>query len=308
MKAVTIEHDAGAAALRADLQDPVPAEGEVLVRVRASSVNPIDGAVASGMLRPYAEHIYPITLGRDFAGTVEAVGAGVVSFAVGDEVFGMVPAMRPDIRAGAWAQRIVVSPANTTRRPDAVGVEVAGAVGMAAATAIPAIEAVALEPGQTVLIAGAPGGVGTIAVQLLAASGVTIIAPALPEDVDYLHALGVTDVVAREGDQVAAVRQRYPDGVDAVIDLVSYAPGAYDGALAQGGRVASALNAAGEGPGRIDVHNNASAETFGRIAQLLADGSLSLPITATYDLDHALTAIADLGAKHTRGKLAVSVT
>lgn len=307
MKAITIEHDDAAPVLRTDLRAPAPGDGEVLVRVRASSVNPIDGAVVSGMLKPYAAHVYPLTLGRDFAGTVEAVGDAVVGLALGDEVFGMVPAMRPDIHAGAWAEQIVVSPANLSKRPDAVGVEVAGAVGMAAATAVPAVEAIAVEPGQRVLVAGAPGGVGTIAVQLLAAAGATVIAPALPEDEDYLRALGVADIVAREGDQVGAVRARNPGGVDAVIDLVSYAPGTYDGALKEGGRVASALNAAGQGPGRIDVHNNASAEIFRRIADLLADGSLSLPITQTYDLDNALTALADLGGKHTTGKLAIRV-
>jgi NADPH:quinone reductase-like Zn-dependent oxidoreductase len=104
------------------------------------------------------------------------------------------------------------------------------------------------------------------------------------------------------------VRERYLDGVDALIDLVSYAPGAYDDALKPGARVASTLNAAGEGPGRTNVSAAPGPDSLGRIAGALADGSLELPITATYELADASTGLADLGATHTRGKLAVRVT
>jgi NADPH:quinone reductase len=306
MNGITIDEEGAAPGLRSDLSAPPPAAGEVLVRVRASSVNPMDGAIAAGMLKDYAEHVYPVLLGRDFAGTVEAVGEGVGSAAVGDEVFGMVPSMQPQIHAGAWSEQITVGESLLAGRPDTVDVLVAGAAGLASATAGPAVEAIGPSPGETVLVVGATGGVGTVAAQLVAAAGATVVAPALPEDEAYLRGLGVSELVDREGDVVAAVRERV-GGVDAIIDLVSYAPGAYDGALKEGGRVASALNAAGEGPGRTNVQSAPSPQLFSRIAALLADGSLKLPITATYDLADAPTALTDLGAKHTQGKLAIRV-
>src|SRR5918992_951786 len=99
MRAITIDHD-GAPTLRSDVPSPTAAAGEVLVRVRASSVNPIDGAIAAGMLKGMVEHAYPITLGRDFAGTVEAVGDGVSAVVPGDEGFGVIPAMWPTVHDG----------------------------------------------------------------------------------------------------------------------------------------------------------------------------------------------------------------
>jgi NADPH:quinone reductase len=299
---ITIDHDGAAPTLRSDLSPPEVGSGDVLVRVRASSVNPVDGAIAAGMLKGMVEHVYPIVLGRDFAGTVEAVGDGVSSVAPGDEVFGEVQAMYPAVHAGAWTEQLVVAEASLVERPDSVDVAAAGAAGLVSGTAVPAVDAIAPQPGETVLVAGATGGVGTVAVQLLVAAGATVVAPALPEDEAYMRDLGVTELVAREGDVVAALRDR----VDAIIDLVSYAPGAYDGALKEGGRVASALNAAGEGPGRFNVGYDPAV--LGRIAGLLADGTVRIPITATYDLPDAPTALADLGARHTRGKLGVLVS
>jgi len=305
MPAITIDHDGATPALRSDVPSPTPAAGEILVRVRASSVNPMDGAIAAGMLKGMVEHVFPITLGRDFAGTVEAVGDGVTAVAAGDEVFGVVPAMWPTVHAGAWAELISVAETTLVKRPDSVDVAVAGVAGLAPVAAAAAVDAIAPQAGETVLVVGATGGVGSVAVQLVGAAGATVVASALPEDEDYLRELGVTEVVARDGDVAAAVRKRSPDGVDALIDLVSYAPGAYDGALKPGARVASTLNAAGEGPGRTNVNAVPSPEVLGRIAGLLADGSLKLPITATYDLADAPTALADLGAKQTQGKLAI---
>lgn len=251
------------------------------------------------------EHNYPITLGRDYAGTVEAVGDGVASVKVGDEVFGFVPPMSLIIRSGAWAEQAAIPESYAVKRPDSVDLETAGVAVFASATAVVAVDAIAPQPGGTVLVVGATGGVGSFVVQLLRAAGATVVAPALPEDEAYLRDLGVGEIVPRDGDVAAAVRERYADGVDALIDLVSSAPGTYDGALKPTGRVASTLSAAGEGPGRIIVSHDPRA--LGRIADLLAHGTLKVPIAATYDLTDAPAALADLGGKHTRGKLAMRV-
>jgi threonine dehydrogenase-like Zn-dependent dehydrogenase len=117
------------------------------------------------------------------------------------------------------------------RRPAGVEVATAGAVPLAAITALTLVDALELSEGDVVLVAGASGGVGSFAVQLAAQAGATVVAPGLPEDEEYLGDLGVNEVLPREGGVVGAVRERFPDGVDALLDLVNYAPGSYDAAL-----------------------------------------------------------------------------
>jgi NADPH:quinone reductase len=133
--------------------------------------------------------------------------------------------------------------------PTVVELAAAGAAPLVGITAMIAIDALDVSQGDTVLVVGATGGVGSFAVQLAARAGATVLAPALPEDEAYLRDLGVSEVLPRDGDVGAVVRERHPDGVDAVLDLVSYAPGAFDAALKSGGRVASPNAAAREGPG-----------------------------------------------------------
>jgi NADPH:quinone reductase-like Zn-dependent oxidoreductase len=154
---------------------------------------------------------------------------------------------------------------------------------------------------------GATGGVGSFAAQLSARAGATIIAPALEEDVDYLRDLGVSETLPRDGDLVAAVLDRHPEGVDALLDLVSYAPGAFDGALRDGASVASSNGAAGEGPGRTNVIAVPSDDNLRRLAALLDDGTLRVHIDDTYELDRATEALQALATEHIRGKLAISV-
>jgi NADPH2:quinone reductase len=295
-------------AAREDLPAPTPAADQVLVRVHASSANPVDNAIAAGMLSSMVEHEFPVVLGRDYAGVVEQVGAQVTRYSVGDEVYGFVPHANPTVRDGAWAELIVVpEDMSIAPKPEGVDLASAGAAPLAAITATAAIDALELTEGDTVLVVGATGGVGSLAVQLAAGSGATVIAPALAEDEEYLRALGVSELVDRNADIAAAVRERHPGGVDALLDLVSYAPGAFDAALKDGGRVASPNSAAGDGPGRTNVMGVSTPENLDRVARLLDAGTLTVPIQATYELDHAGEALQALGATHIQGKLAIRV-
>ncbi len=177
-----------------------------------------------------------------------------------------------------------------------------GAAALAGLTALAIVDVLELSAGQTVLLVGSTGGVGSIVVQLGKAAGATVLAPALPEDEEFLRGLGVDEVLPREGDLVAAVRERYPDGVDALVDAVTpYQPTPYDAVLADGGRIASPTNAAGEGPGRTNVMHAAilGRESLDRIAQLLADGTMKVPIQQTFDLAQAPEALSALGSGHT---------
>ncbi len=309
MKAITLTELGTQPALRTHQPAPTPGTNEVLIRVHASSVNPVDNAIAAGMLKDMVEHVFPITVGRDYAGTVEQIGADVSGFSVGDEVFGFIPGMSPAVHAGSWAELIVVPESmSIARKPDGVDLAAAGAAPLAAITAMIAIDALALDRGDTLLVIGATGGVGSFAVQLAAAAGATVIAPALPEDEDYLRVLGVADILSRDGDVAAAARQRYPDGVDALLDSVSYAPGAYDAALKDGARVASPNNAAGDGPGRTNVMAAPTTDDLQRLAHLLDARRLKVHIHRTYPLDQAPVAMNALATTHTQGKIAVQIS
>jgi NADPH:quinone reductase-like Zn-dependent oxidoreductase len=311
MKAFVLEDFESEPRLREDLPGaPQPGEGQITVRVHASSVNPVDNAVADGMMRDFAEYKFPVVLGRDFAGVVEGVGAGVDAFQAGDEVFGFAPATDPDIHGGAWTELALVWARKAARKPAGVDFASAGAAPVAALTAMAAIKALEVREGETVLIVGAAGGVGCFAVQLAKRAGAHIIAPGLPEDEGFLVDLGVEHVISRDGDVVAQTRELEDGGVAALIDTVSYAPEeleVFAAALADGGRAASPTRAAGEGPGRHNVGGSAEDGQLEELGQLLEDGALRVPIQRTYPLEEAGSALADLFRKHTQGKLAIAV-
>jgi NADPH2:quinone reductase len=254
------------------------------------------------------EHQYPVILGRDYAGVVEQAGAGVGGYRPGDRVYGFVLHANPAVHDGAWAELITVTEElSIAPAPDGVDPAIAGAAPLAGITATTAIDALDLSEGDVLLAVGATGGVGSLTVQLAARAGARILAPALPEDEAFLRELGVSDVLPRDGDIAALVRDRVPGGVDALLDLVNYAPGTYDAALKPGARVASPTGAAGEGPGRTNVMATPSPENLQRVGALLADGTLRIPVQATYELAKAPEALGALAGEHTQGKLAIRV-
>src|SRR5215204_1003159 len=193
MRAIVLESFESSPALR-EVPTPQIAPNELLVRVRASSVNPVDGAIAAGMMSTMVEHEFPVVLGRDYAGVVEQAGSDVTRYAQGDEVYGFLPAANPTVHDGTWAELIVVPEDNlVARKPAGVDMAAAGASPLAAITAMTALDALGVSEGDTVLVVGANGGVGSFAVQLAANAGATMIAPGLPEDEDYLRDLGISE-------------------------------------------------------------------------------------------------------------------
>jgi NADPH:quinone reductase len=309
MKAVTLDAFDTPPRLRDDLPAPTPADHEVLVRVHASSINPADNGIAAGMLKQMGiEYEYPVILGRDYAGVVEQAGADVTRYAIGDEVFGFLLHANPTVHDGSWAELIAIpEDMFIAKAPEGVDVTVAGAAPLAGIAAMTAIDALELSDGDTVLIVGATGGVGSLAVQLAARAGATVVAPSLAEDEAYLRELGVSELLPRDGELAAAARDQHPDGFDAVLDLVNYAPNVPASLVKEGGRVASPTGAAGEGPGRTLVMAAPTPENLERLARLLADGTLSVHIQATYELAQAPDALTALAATHTQGKLGIRV-
>jgi NADPH:quinone reductase len=311
MRAFTLDSFDAPPALR-DLPAPEPADNEVLVRVRASSVNPVDAAIAGGMLQSTFEHEFPVVLGRDYAGVIEEVGSGVTRFAAGDEVYGFVPHASPNVHDGSWADLIVLpEDSNVAASPAGVELPEAGAAALAGITALACVDALEISEGDTVLVVGAPGGVGHLAVQILGHVGAIVIAPALPEDEVFLRGLGVTELIERGGDVPAAVRERHAGGVDGLIDLVSYSADDFNthaAALKEAGRASTPLSAAGEGPGRANVWAVASPENLDRLATLLGPGTIKVYTQETYALDQAAEAMNALGATHTQGKIGIAVS
>jgi NADPH:quinone reductase len=309
MRAFTLDGFDTPPGLREDLPAPEAGPDQLLVRVQASSVNPVDAGIAAGHLKDMFPHEFPVLVGRDFAGVIEQVGAGVTGYKAGDAVFGFVPGMSPTVHDGAWAELIVVSHNRVAPRPAGVDTAQAGAAPLAGITALAAHDALDLGPGATVLVIGASGGVGTFAVQL-AAAGATVIAPGLAEDRDYLRGLGVAEVLDRNGDVAAQVRERHPGGVDALADFASRSPeelSAYAAVVRDGGRIVSSVGAAGEGPGRSNAAAVPTRENLDRLAGLLADGTLRVPIQASYPLAQADQALKALTSQHTQGKVAVTL-
>ena len=268
--------------LRDDLPEPRPTGNELLVRVHASSVNPGDAKIAAGDLSWIAEYEFPVTLGRDFAGVVEQTGSGATRYRAGDEVFGFVLHANPTVHEGSWAELMTIPEDHfVASKPANLDMAHAAAAPLAAVTAFIAVDELAPVAGETVLVIGATGGVGGFFVQLAASAGARIIAPGLPDDKDYLRSLGVADVIDRDGDLKATVAERYPDGVDAILDLLSNAP--QDAVLKAGGRLASPVGGAGRGPGRFNFNVMAKPgpENVRRLAELLDEGALRVHIQRT---------------------------
>jgi NADPH2:quinone reductase len=306
MRAFTLDRFETQPGIRADLPEPFAGEKELLVRVRASSVNPVDVFIAAGGLKEMAAYEFPVTLGRDFAGVVEATGRGVDRYRVGDEVFGFVLHANPTVHDGSWSELIVL-PENdfAATKPRNVDFASAGAAPLSAISAIAAFDALAPAAGETVLVVGAAGGVGSFFVQLAAAAGANVIAPALPEDHEYLRGLGVSEFVDRNAEVAAAVRESHPAGVDAVLDVVSAAPDL--SLLEEGGRLASTIGAAGDGPGRFNLVAEPTPTNLRRLADLLDTGKLRVPIQRSYVLEEAGEALHTLPATHTQGKLSLTI-
>ena len=203
-----------------DVPEPVAGPGEVLVRVRAASINAYDLGVAGGFMKDYLPYEFPAVIGNDVAGTIEALGEGVDGFSIGDRVFGTMGS-KPAIHDGAFAELANPQAAAVAKTPDALSDQDAGSLGVAGTTAMSAVEAVAPSEGARVLVVGATGGVGSFAIQLAALRDAHVIASIRPGDEGFVTDLGAGETVDYTADLVATIRERYPDGIDAVIDAVN---------------------------------------------------------------------------------------
>jgi NADPH:quinone reductase-like Zn-dependent oxidoreductase len=296
----------GASPALVDLPIPVPASGEVLVDVRAASLNGFDLSVAVGRLVGMMEHSYPVVLGKDFAGTVSAVGDDVEGLAVGDRVYGVL--MQPVLDAGTFAESAAVSAGyGIARLPAGLEMSAAGALGLAGTAALGVLSALDLTAGQTVLVVGATGGVGSILTQYAKAAGARVLATAKRGDeAAFVLAHGADAVIDPTGDVAAQVRELAPEGVDAVAHLAGD-PSVLLPLLSAGGRLASTHGfGAEQHPSATAIMANPDTATLDRLAADAAAGVIRVPITRTFTLDEVPDALAAFPAG-TLGKLAVAI-
>jgi NADPH:quinone reductase-like Zn-dependent oxidoreductase len=299
-----------------DLPDPQPPEGGVRIRVRAASVNGFDVYQASGGLAAMMPHEFPTIVGRDFAGVVDAVGAGRTDVAVGDEVFGFIPST-PPLHEGTYAEYVVRGPDLVlASKPGPLSFTVAAAIPLAGATALDSVDAVEVGPGDTVVVAGATGGVGSIAVQLAAQRGATVIATAKAGDEDaFVRRFGASETVDYAGGDVAeAIRSRFPDGVTALIDTVNRGDAFVPMAelVVDGGRVSTTLGAAdvealaGRNVRATNVMGTPTSEKLKALADRVVAGTLRVEIQRTFPLADVSSALAAFSGG-TLGKIVLEI-
>jgi NADPH:quinone reductase-like Zn-dependent oxidoreductase len=283
-----------------DVPRPVPGPGQVLVEVRAAGINPGEAGIRQGFLHERFPATFPSGQGSDFAGVVTSLGEGVEEIAVGDEVIGLV-----DTRS-SHADFVVAEAANLTPRPDGVPWEVAGSLFVAGTTAYAAVSAVCPREGETVVVSGAAGGVGSVAVQLAKLAGATVIGLAGEANHDWLRELGVIPVSYGEG-VLERIREAAPSGVHAFVD--TFGSGYVELALHLGihpGRINTIIDFAAAETYNVKNDGNAaaaSADVLRELGLLLDKGLLTLPIARVYPLDEVRDAYRELERRHTRGKI-----
>jgi NADPH:quinone reductase-like Zn-dependent oxidoreductase len=264
-------------------------------------------------MKDFMSYEFPAVVGSDVAGTIESLGDGVDGFSAGDRVFGMMGS-KGSIHDGSFAELANPQAGSLAAAPNPLSDADAGSLGVAGTTAMSAVEAVDASEGARILIVGATGGVGTFAIQLAALRGAHVIASVRPGDEDFVAELGAAETVDYTGDLVAAIRERYPDRIDAVIDAVNRdhdAFAALAGVVREGGRATSIVGGAGELSqiGSVSV-SNASGDPahLTALADLVVQGKLRVAIRRTYELADAAKALQDFTNEHSLGKLVITIT
>jgi len=304
MRAIAIEAFGGRDRLQlVDVPIPEPGPDDVLVRVRAAGVGPWDTKMREGL---FGERSFPHVLGVEASGIVESAGENVADLGENDEVY--------VYSGGCYAEHVAAPAQKVARKPAPLSFEEAAGVPVAGSTAYQGIvEEIGLKEGETVLIAGAAGGVGTMAVQIGASLGARVLGTASPHNHDYLLSLGAAEAIDYHGDWVAAARTIAPGGVDAVFDCVGGETfrRSFE-AVRDGGRVVTIVAFAEEvDPGRGISHHAFSARAERRKLEKLSEmfdaGKLRVEIQDVLPLEEAAKAHERAEAGHTRGKIVLRV-
>ncbi|MFF4604811.1 NADP-dependent oxidoreductase [Streptomyces sp. NPDC001339] len=307
MKAITAKSYGGPEVLEyTDLPDPKVGPDSVLIRVRAAGVNPVDWKILAGYLDEALDVYFPLIPGWDVAGVVEAVGADVSEYAIGDEVIGYA---RKDVCQNGTFAELVAAPVRTlARKPAALSWQQAAGLPLAGLTAYQSIERVGVQAGETALVHAAAGGVGSLAVQILVARGARVIGTASERNHDFLRSLGAEPVTYGDG-LAERVRAVAPEGVDAALDFVG--GGVIDVSqelLKDRGRVVSIADGQVKEKGGHLVWVRPDSAGLTVLAALADAGKLTVPVDTVFPLPQAAEAFRRSQEGRTRGKIVLEVS
>jgi NADPH:quinone reductase-like Zn-dependent oxidoreductase len=284
-----------------EIPDPEPGDGQVLLRVRAAGVNPIDWKIVHGWVAGGEPLAKPRGLGVDVAGIVEKVGPGVEGLAPGQDVLG-------HSTSAAYAELALGAPAGLVEKPAGVPWEVAGGLGVVVGTAYAILDRLGLSSGQTLLLLGASGGVGLATVQLAVARGIKVIGTASESKHERLRNLAAIPVAYGDG-LAHRLAEAAPGGVDAILDVSGH------------GQLAVAVEFAGGPEQALSIASSAEAQELGvrfyggagelttralsEVLPLIAAGRFEFPVAGTYGLDGAGEALRESEHGHPDGKLVI---
>jgi NADPH:quinone reductase-like Zn-dependent oxidoreductase len=312
MKAFALE-SFGQAGSVTDLPVPEPGEGQIRIRVVAGGLNPFDNAVIQGYMKEHMDHRFPLVPGMDASGTVDAIGAGVTGWAIGDDAFGSVG--KSYFGEGTLAEFTTMSTATAGHKPAGLDHPAAAAIPVAGVTALNMVDTLSPRDGDIVVAFGATGGVGSYFVQLATRRGARVVAVNSGENADYARRLGAVDVVDYSKDNVVdAIRSRCGDGIQGISDMHGNKEdiaGLTD-LIASGGRVVSAVGSAdaealaGRGVEAVNVRGNVNTASLEALATMIGNGELQNPEIRSFQLADAGTAVAAIASGHTRGKIVVT--
>ena len=306
MRAMTYETYGGPENLALTEQPrPKVGPGEVLVRVRSASVNPVDWKLMSGGLDPVMDVRFPVVPGWDVAGVVEAVGFDTPEFSSGDEV--LAYARKDYVHGGTFAELVTVPVRALARKPASISWDEAAGLPLAGLTALRLLQRLEVGTGDTVLVHAAAGGVGSLAVQIARSLGARVIGTASERNHGRLRELGAEPVAYGDG-VVERVRALAPEGVDAVADFVGDVLDVTTAVLAEGGRHGSIADASVTEAGGHYVWVRPDGDALAHLTRLIEDGALSVPIAQTFPLEQLADAFRLNAEGHTAGKIVVRVS
>jgi NADPH:quinone reductase-like Zn-dependent oxidoreductase len=288
-----------------ELPTPKVGPDSVLVRVHATSVNPVDGKVREGYLDPILDPVFPVVPGWDVAGVVERLGLDTPELSVGDEVLGYV---RTDVVHGGTTAELVAAPVRTlTRKPAGLSWEEAAALPLAGLTALQSLRRLEVGEGDVVLVHNAAGGVGGFAVQIARTLGARVLGTASPARHDYVRSLGGEPVPYGDG-MVAAVRALAPDGVDVALDLVGGGVVRTTPEVgAPGVRLGSIADASVAELGGTSFWVRPSSADLADLAAMVERGEVRVEIARTFPLEQAREAHELSATGHVQGKIVIRV-
>ncbi|WP_329467464.1 NADP-dependent oxidoreductase [Streptomyces sp. NBC_01431] len=284
---------------------PKVGPGEVLVRVRCAAVNPVDWKIMSGGLDGMMDTVFPVVPGWDVAGVVERVGIDTPEWKAGDEVFAY--ARKDYVHGGTFAEFVTVPVRALARRPKSLSWEETAGVPLAGLTAQQTLTRLGTGKGDTVLVHGAAGGVGTFGVQIARALGARVIGTASERNHDRLRELGA-EPVTYGGGLAERVRALAPDGVDVVVDYVGGVLDTTREVLREGGRHASIADPSVMEAGGQWMWVRPDGEGLTTLAGLADSGQLKVPVAETFPLDRLADAFGLSRTGHAHGKILIKVS